>query len=204
MNLVVGLRALHPVRDPVAAVGRSGAVGGVRRRLRRHHSRFCRKPQPAAAGWRQPGRCSACWRCGAAFSIPACRWPRCASSSSGAVPAAGLARLLLRRPFSLEYARLDPREAGWPPPLFLRVNYLVSGVWAAAFAAMAVADGAVTFDAGLPLYGSIAVSVIAPCRRRHLHPALSRAGSKNAAARSALLGSTASARLGSRRPFGRR
>ena len=71
------------------------------------------------------------------------------------------ASLLLRRPFSVDYARLDPREAGWPPQMFLRVNYLVSAAWTAAFLAMAVADGAVTFDPQLPLYASVAVSVIA-------------------------------------------
>jgi hypothetical protein len=69
--------------------------------------------------------------------------------------------LALGRPFSVDYARLDPREAGWPPQLFLRVNYLVSAAWTAAFAAMALADGAVTFDPRLPLYASIAVSVLA-------------------------------------------
>jgi hypothetical protein len=69
--------------------------------------------------------------------------------------------LAFKRPFSVDYARLDPREAGWPPQLFLRVNYLVSGAWTAAFALMAAADGAVSFDAGLPLYASIAVSVVA-------------------------------------------
>ena len=71
------------------------------------------------------------------------------------------ASLLLRRPFSVDYARLDPREAGWPPQMFLRVNYLVSAAWTAAFLAMAVADGAVAFDPQLPLYASVAVSVIA-------------------------------------------
>ncbi|HEX4634674.1 MAG TPA: hypothetical protein VH189_00735, partial [Rhizomicrobium sp.] len=55
----------------------------------------------------------------------------------------------------------DPREAGWPPQLFLRVNYLVSMAWVAAFAVMASADGAVTFDPGLPLYASIAISLLA-------------------------------------------
>jgi len=69
--------------------------------------------------------------------------------------------LALKRPFSVDYARLDPREAGWPPALFLRVNYLVSAVWTAAFAAMAAADAAVTFDTGLPLYGSIAIALAA-------------------------------------------
>jgi len=69
--------------------------------------------------------------------------------------------LLLKRPFSVDYARLDPREAGWPPSLFLRVNNLVSAAWTAAFAVMAAADGAVTFDSGLPLFGSIAISLVA-------------------------------------------
>jgi hypothetical protein len=68
--------------------------------------------------------------------------------------------LLMKRPFSVEYARLDPREAGWPPALFLRVNYLVSGLWIAAFAAMAVADGVVAFRPQVPLWVSIAVSVL--------------------------------------------
>jgi hypothetical protein len=69
--------------------------------------------------------------------------------------------LALGRPFSVDYARLDPKETGWPPQLFLRVNYLVSAAWIAAFAAMAVADGAVTFNPHLPLYVSIAISVLA-------------------------------------------
>jgi hypothetical protein len=68
--------------------------------------------------------------------------------------------LAFRRPFSVDYARLDPREADWPPALFLRVNYLVSGVWTAAFGVMAIADGAVAFNADLPLYASIAASVL--------------------------------------------
>jgi hypothetical protein len=66
-----------------------------------------------------------------------------------------------RQPFSVPYARRDPREASWPPALFTRVNYTVSTVWAAAFAAMAAADGAVTFFTRVPLYGGIAVSVAA-------------------------------------------
>jgi hypothetical protein len=68
--------------------------------------------------------------------------------------------LAFRRPFSVDYARLDPREADWPPQLFLRVNYLVSGAWTAAFAIMTLADGAVAFDADLPLYASIAASLV--------------------------------------------
>lgn len=69
--------------------------------------------------------------------------------------------LLLRRPFSIAYARLDPREADWEPNLFLKVNYIVSAVWVVAFLAMAAADGAITVDPNIQLYGSIAVSVAA-------------------------------------------
>jgi hypothetical protein len=69
--------------------------------------------------------------------------------------------LALKRPFSVDYARLDPREAALPPHIFLQVNVLVSAAWTGAFALMAAADGAVAFNGELPLYGSIAVSVIA-------------------------------------------
>ena len=68
--------------------------------------------------------------------------------------------LVLKRPFSVDYARLDPKEADWAPALFLRVNILVSLAWVLAFAAMSLADGLVTFD-GLPLWASVAVSVAA-------------------------------------------
>ncbi|MCP5412693.1 MAG: hypothetical protein H6924_11330 [Alphaproteobacteria bacterium] len=69
--------------------------------------------------------------------------------------------LVIRRPFSIDYARLDPREANWEPALFLKVNYIVSAVWVGAFAAMAIADGIITFDPDIQIYGSIAVSVLA-------------------------------------------
>lgn len=69
--------------------------------------------------------------------------------------------LAFKKPFSVDYARLDPKEAGWPPELFLRVNYRVSSIWVGAFALMALADGAVAFNSDLPLYASIAVSVLA-------------------------------------------
>ncbi|HVV27903.1 MAG TPA: hypothetical protein VHC40_08040 [Rhizomicrobium sp.] len=71
------------------------------------------------------------------------------------------AALAVRRPFSIDYARLDPRESGWPEDLFRRVNYLVSGVWVTAFAVMTAADAAVLFGPRLPLWSSIAVSIMA-------------------------------------------
>jgi hypothetical protein len=68
--------------------------------------------------------------------------------------------MLRRQPFSLQYASADTGGRVWPLPLFLRVNYVISAAWAAAFAAMTLADAAVTF-AAVPLYVGVAVSVIA-------------------------------------------
>jgi hypothetical protein len=70
--------------------------------------------------------------------------------------AAILLSLLRRKPFSLQYAG----RGGWSEADFLRVNFVISLVWLAAFAAMALADALVTF-AGQPLYVGIAVSVAA-------------------------------------------
>lgn len=64
--------------------------------------------------------------------------------------------LIAKRPFSLQYAG----RSGWDDAEFLRVNYLISLVWLSAFAAMALADAAVTF-LGQPLYVGIGVSVLA-------------------------------------------
>jgi hypothetical protein len=71
------------------------------------------------------------------------------------------APLMLGRAFSVAYARLDPREANWPAALFQQVNLKVSAAWILAFAAMAAADAAVAFGGDVPLYASIAVSVVA-------------------------------------------
>jgi hypothetical protein len=70
--------------------------------------------------------------------------------------AAILISLLRKRPFSLQYAG----KSGWSDAAFLRVNYMISTAWLTAFAAMALADAAVTF-AGQPLYVGIGVNVAA-------------------------------------------
>jgi hypothetical protein len=49
--------------------------------------------------------------------------------------------LLIRKPFTLAYAKdTTPREH-WDDPLFLRINYAISAVWAGAFAVSALAGG---------------------------------------------------------------
>src|SRR5580693_329999 len=68
--------------------------------------------------------------------------------------------LLRRQPFSLQYASGETGGRVWPLPLFLRVNYVISAAWTASFAAMTLADAAVTF-VSVPLYVGVAVSVVA-------------------------------------------
>ena len=69
------------------------------------------------------------------------------------------ASLLRGRPFSLEYAHVAQEERA--EPFFMRVNIVISGIWAAAFAAMAAMDTALVFVSTLPLWPAIAVSVAA-------------------------------------------
>ncbi|WP_445168218.1 hypothetical protein ACTXG7_02155 [Mycolicibacterium sp. Dal123E01] len=53
--------------------------------------------------------------------------------TNGALAAYALATIVIRRPFTISYARdtVDPEH--WNSPLFVRVNYILSGVWAGAF-----------------------------------------------------------------------
>lgn len=46
--------------------------------------------------------------------------------------------LLIRRPFTLAYARDSTPAEHWDSPLFIRINYLISGVWALAFTVSAI------------------------------------------------------------------
>src|SRR5215208_6420016 len=53
--------------------------------------------------------------------------------SSIALAAFAIVTLLIRKPFTLAYARdTTPREH-WGEPVFLRINYMISAVWAGAF-----------------------------------------------------------------------
>ena len=53
--------------------------------------------------------------------------------TNGALAAYALATLVIRRPFTISYARdsVDPEH--WNSPLFVRVNYILTAVWAGAF-----------------------------------------------------------------------
>jgi hypothetical protein len=49
-----------------------------------------------------------------------------------------IATIVVRRPFTLPYAKEQVSEEHWDTSLFLRINYLISAVWAAAFTFSAV------------------------------------------------------------------
>jgi hypothetical protein len=62
------------------------------------------------------------------------------------------------RPFTLQYARERVALEFWDRPEFVRTNYVITGVWALAFAVMAVAELALLYVPGFsPRAGIMAV-----------------------------------------------
>jgi hypothetical protein len=57
-----------------------------------------------------------------------------------------LASLVGRQPFTLQYARESVAPAARTASQFIRANYVITFVWMVAFALMALADGAATFN----------------------------------------------------------
>lgn len=53
--------------------------------------------------------------------------------TNGALAAFALASLLARRPFTMAYARDTVGAEHWNSPLFIRVNFVLTAVWAGAF-----------------------------------------------------------------------
>jgi hypothetical protein len=77
-----------------------------------------------------------------------------------------LLSMVLGRPFSLQYARqdMDQRvERGhWDGPEFLRINYVISAAWAAAFGVLVLGDAVMAFmPTALPQAGSVLVPALA-------------------------------------------
>ena len=75
--------------------------------------------------------------------------------------AIALASLVARQPFTLQYARGEVTPDLLVRPSFVRANYLITFVWLVAFAVMAAADGAATFDPGVPVTGAVAAGLLA-------------------------------------------
>ncbi|TQK04856.1 hypothetical protein [Herbaspirillum sp. SJZ107] len=90
-----------------------------------------------------------------------------------------LASMVLRQPFSLQYAREQVAREHWDSPAFLRVNYVISAAWAAAFGVLVLADLMMVYVPALPHAGSLVATVAAlaaaawftgwyPAQRRHM------------------------------------
>jgi hypothetical protein len=58
--------------------------------------------------------------------------------SNVALASFAIVTLMIRRPFTVAYARDVTPEEHWESPLFMRVNYGISTVWAGAFAFSAI------------------------------------------------------------------
>jgi hypothetical protein len=58
--------------------------------------------------------------------------------SNIALASFAIVTLLIRRPFTLAYAKDTTPEEHWESPLFMRINYAISAVWAAAFTFSAI------------------------------------------------------------------
>jgi len=61
-----------------------------------------------------------------------------------------LLSMALRRPFTLQYAREQVAPEIWGTPQFVRTNYVITAVWALAFAVMVVAELALLKMPDLP------------------------------------------------------
>jgi len=68
-----------------------------------------------------------------------------------------LVSIVLRTPFTLQYARQQVAQEFWQRPEFIRANYVITAVWALAFTAMVIADLVLIYVPDLsPAYGIIA------------------------------------------------
>ncbi len=69
--------------------------------------------------------------------------------------------MVIGRPFTLQYAREERPKEMWTQPAFVRSNYVITGVWAAAFAVMIGADAVLEFLRQIPSYVGITAIVAA-------------------------------------------
>ena len=61
-------------------------------------------------------------------------------AANGGLFAIALFSILVRNPFTLQYAREQVPREFWETPRFIWTNYIITGAWAIAFAVMAAAD----------------------------------------------------------------
>lgn len=72
-----------------------------------------------------------------------------------------LVSMAVRQPFTLQYAKEQvPREV-WAHPSFMKINNLLTAVWAIAFGLMVLSDVAMVYLPAVPLWVGVAVTVLA-------------------------------------------
>ena len=74
--------------------------------------------------------------------------------------AIAIASLVAKEPLTLHYAEGTVEDSIRRSQRFVRANSLVTAVWAAAFALMALADGAATFDPRIPLTLAVGAGMV--------------------------------------------
>jgi hypothetical protein len=72
-----------------------------------------------------------------------------------------IASLLLHEPFTMQYAREQVTPEQWETPVFLRTNYVITGVWVIAFALMTGADAAATLGSAISVTSAMAAGLVA-------------------------------------------
>jgi len=70
-----------------------------------------------------------------------------------------IASIVIRTPFTVQYAKEEVPQELWTSPRFLRTNYIITGVWTLAFAVMTAADASATFHPMLPLSLDVAAGL---------------------------------------------
>src|SRR6202000_2332793 len=69
--------------------------------------------------------------------------------------------IAIRQPFTLQYAREQVPQQMWASREFVRTNYVITAVWALAFAALGAADAMLLYLPDLPPRFGIIVTVLA-------------------------------------------
>lgn len=69
--------------------------------------------------------------------------------------------LLIRKPFTLQYAREGASTEKWIQPAFIKANYVITAVWAIAFAVMVAADLVLLYLPALPVKVGVGITIVA-------------------------------------------
>ena len=72
-----------------------------------------------------------------------------------------LVSIAVGRPFTMQYAREQISPSLWDSPAFLRINYVITAGWAAAFAVMVLAEAALLYMPQMPHRLGVVVIILA-------------------------------------------